>query len=59
MLIFVVQRGDVKSFSINNLFYPEYGRAIKSAVKAGVELVAFGFPVSPKGFGMPIPLKIN
>ena len=59
VLIFVAQRGDVKSFSINNLFYPEYTKAIKSAIKAGVELVALGFPVSPKGFGMPFPLKVN
>ena len=56
--MFAVQRGDVKKFSINELAYPEYARAIKLAARAGVEIVAWKFPVSPRGFGVPLPLKI-
>jgi len=59
VLLFVVQRGDVKSFAITSLHHPAYARAVQKALRAGVELLAISFEVSPKGFSLPRLLAVS
>ena len=59
VLLYLIQRGDVESFSINDTHYPAYTTAFKKAVAAGVEYIALSVSLSPKGFGMPRLLPVN
>jgi sugar fermentation stimulation protein A len=53
VLLFLVQRSDAHCFVVSSAFDPTYATAFDEAVKAGVEIVALGVPVSPTGFGIP------
>jgi sugar fermentation stimulation protein A len=53
VMLFVVQRNDVKYFTVSKLRYPAYAGAFQDALAAGVETLAFAVRVSPAGFGHP------
>ena len=57
VLLFIVPRSDADSFSICDHHYPAYAEALRSAIAAGVELIALSVNVSPKGFNHPRPLS--
>lgn len=59
VLLFVVQRGDVQSFTVSNLYHPAYAMAFQKALAAGVEIFAFAVHVSPSGFGKPKLLPVH
>lgn len=59
VLLFVVQRGDVHSFTVSNLYHPAYARAFQKALAAGVEIFAFAVDVSPSGFSKPRMLPVQ
>lgn len=59
VLLYLIQRGDVESFSVNDAHYPAYGIAFRNAVAAGVETIALSVKVSTKGFGRPKILPVN
>ena len=48
-VVFVVQRGDCDHFRPADEIDPEYGRWLRRAVKAGVELLPYVAKVTPKG----------
>jgi len=56
VILFMVQRGDATSFSINSLRHPAYAKAFRQALKAGVEAMAFAVTITPKGFSSPVAL---
>lgn len=49
VLLFVAQRGDADSVAPADDIDPDYGRALRAAAAAGVELHALGARVSPTG----------
>ncbi|WP_227767138.1 DNA/RNA nuclease SfsA [Zhaonella formicivorans] len=49
IIIFVVQRRDAQHFSPNDATDPEFGRALRLALKSGVEAYAYKCAVDPKG----------
>lgn len=53
VVLFLVQRGDAHSFSVNKLCGSDYLQAFEDAVLAGVEFIAMAVSVRPEGFGMP------
>jgi sugar fermentation stimulation protein A len=53
VLLFLVQRSDAHSFSVNELCGAEYLRAYEAALLAGVEVIAIAVSVHREGFGMP------
>ena len=59
VLLFLSQRGDAKSFTINTEHYPAYTLAFKKALAAGVETMALSVAVSPQGFASPKLLPVN
>jgi sugar fermentation stimulation protein A len=58
VLLFVVQRNDVQSFTVSNVHYPAYAKAFQKALTAGVETLACAVHVSPAGFGKPRLLRV-
>ena len=58
-LLYLIQREDAESFSINKTHYPAYGLAFKKAVAAGVETIALSVAVNSEGFGMPRIVPVN
>lgn len=59
VLIYLVQRADVESFSVSAAHYPAYATAFKKALAAGVEAIALSVAVNAEGFGRPKLLPIN
>ena len=59
VLLYLIQRDDVESFTINDIHYPAYATAFKKAVEAGVETIALSVAVSTQGFGRPKLLPVN
>ncbi len=59
VLLYLIQRGDAKSFTVNDKHYPVYATTFKKAVAAGVETIALSVPVNPEGFGKPRILQVN
>jgi sugar fermentation stimulation protein A len=53
VVLFLVQRADVHSFSITDLFDPSYFAAFQEAVAAGIEVIALRVTVSQEGFATP------
>ena len=53
VVIYLIQRGDVESFTVSATYYPAYALAFKKAEAAGVETIALSVPVHAEGFGMP------
>lgn len=58
VILFVVQRGDAKCFTVSGARHPAYAKTFQKALKAGVEALAFAVDVSPKGFGEPTLLPL-
>jgi len=56
---FFVNRGDVESFRPADAIDPEYGRALRRAVAAGVELVAYSTRVEARRLELGTPLPID
>lgn len=48
-IVFVIQRGDCKYFRPADEIDPEYGRWLRKAAKAGVEILPYVAKVTPKG----------
>ena len=59
ILLFLIQRSDVKAFAINQECYPAYYSAFKKAITAGVEVLAFSVAVNSKGFCAPKPIPVQ
>jgi sugar fermentation stimulation protein A len=49
VVVFVIQRGDCDHFRPADEIDPEYGRWLRRAVKAGVEILPYVAKVTPKG----------
>jgi len=59
VLLYLVQRADVESFSVSTAHYPAYATAFKKALAAGVEAIALSVAVSNEGFGRLKLLPVN
>jgi sugar fermentation stimulation protein A len=59
VVLFLVQRADVHSFAITELFDPSYAVAFREAIAAGVEVIALGVTVSREGFATPKLLRYS
>lgn len=61
ILVFAVGRGDVSAVAPANRVDPEYGRVLRAAVAAGVEVVAYAMVPSPVGItlGDAVPVELN
>ncbi len=59
ILLFIIQRGDVVAFSVNDNHYSAYSLAFKKARIAGVEVFALSTTVYSKGFCVPklVPIR--
>jgi sugar fermentation stimulation protein A len=58
-VIFVVQREDVQAFSPNDKADPLFGRALREAKSAGVEIYAYRCRVSPEEVVLFAPVPVN
>lgn len=60
-LIFLVQRNDVSSLTINQACDPAFNKAFARFREAGGEVAAFKHAVTPKGFGPPtrVPVRLE
>ena len=56
---FFVSRADVTRFRPADAIDPEYGRALRRAAKAGVELLAYTTRVEPRRLELLTPLPIE
>lgn len=59
VLVYVVQRNDVKGFMVTGKFHPAYAAAFRNAMVAGVEPIALAVPVYTHGIGLPRVLPIQ
>lgn len=59
VFLYLSQRSDAESFTINTGSYPAYASAFKKAVTAGVETMALSVELSPQGFATPKLLPVN
>jgi sugar fermentation stimulation protein A len=57
VLLFLVQRTDCSSVSIADDIDPKYAAAVAEARAAGVEVMAIGTAISPKGIQISAPLR--
>lgn len=58
VLVFLVQRSDVRALRINREFDPHFTHAYDLARKAGVEVMAIKHSVSKRGFGPPLIIPV-
>jgi sugar fermentation stimulation protein A len=60
LMLYVVQRMDVKLFSPARVIDPQYGKALDEAVRQGVEIVVVQAKVSPEGisFHRTLPVEL-
>jgi sugar fermentation stimulation protein A len=56
-IVFVIQRGDCEHFRPADEIDPEYGRWLRKAAKAGVEILPYVAKVTPKGILLADKLK--
>jgi sugar fermentation stimulation protein A len=59
MLCFCVQRGDVQEVRPADRIDPDYGRTLREAVGQGVEVIAYGADVSPRGITLTRKLAVE
>lgn len=59
VMFYFVQRTDARRFGIAEDIDPDYAKALKSALKAGVEAVCYGCDVSPDGISIARPLTLD
>jgi sugar fermentation stimulation protein A len=58
-MFYLVQRGDCRRFAIAEDIDPAYAKALKSAMKVGVEAICYNARVSPDGIHMEAPLTLD
>jgi sugar fermentation stimulation protein A len=58
-IVFVIQRGDCNHFRPADEIDPEYGRWLRKAAKAGVEILPYVAKVTPKGILLADKLEIR
>jgi sugar fermentation stimulation protein A len=58
-MLYIVQREDVTSFSPADDIDPEYGRLLREAKKAGVEILCYQCKLTPKGIEVTKPLPVE
>jgi sugar fermentation stimulation protein A len=58
-MVFLVQRGDCRRFTVAADIDPGYAKALKSAVKAGVEALCYGAEVTPAEIVVTAPLTLD
>lgn len=58
-MLYIVQREDVTSFSPADDIDPEYGRLLREAKKAGVEILCYQCKLTPKGIEVIKPLPVE
>lgn len=59
VLLYLIQRSDAESFTVNEAIYPAYTTALKTASAVGVESIALSVSVTPQGIGNPRLLPVN
>lgn len=59
VLLFLVQRTGVDEIDVARDLDPNYGRAYDKAREAGVEFLAYGCEISPKGIELTSPIPFN
>ncbi len=59
VMFYVIQRSDVDYFDTANEIDPEYGKTLRKAVKAGVEIIAMQAKVTPEEISLVRELEIN
>lgn len=59
ILIFLIQRDDVRELRINRKFDPDFTEAYDLARQSGVEIVAVRHSVTKRGFGPPVTIPIT
>ncbi len=59
VMVYLVQRGDCKNFSIAADIDPAYAKELKTALSAGVEAICYGCEVSPNAVTIAGPLRLN
>lgn len=59
VMVYLVQRGDCKSFTIGADIDPNYAKGLKTALAAGVEAICYGCEVSPNAVTIAGPLRLN
>jgi sugar fermentation stimulation protein A len=52
VLLYVVQRADCDGVAPADAIDPEYGRALRAAARAGVEILALGAKVTARGIAV-------
>lgn len=58
VMIFLVQRNDVRALRINRELDSAFTDAYDLALESGVEVMAVKHSISPKGFGLPVIIPI-
>ncbi|HUJ74022.1 MAG TPA: DNA/RNA nuclease SfsA, partial [bacterium] len=60
-VLFIVQREDCSRFAPADEIDPVYGRALREAAAAGVQVLAYGAEVSPQGItvGRALPVHLG
>ncbi|MCV6595487.1 MAG: DNA/RNA nuclease SfsA [Mangrovicoccus sp.] len=59
VLLYLVQRSDCDRLKIAHDLDPAYGAACQAAAAAGVEMLAYGTHISPKGIAVAGPLPVS
>jgi sugar fermentation stimulation protein A len=58
-MFYLVQRGDCARFTVAHDLDPAYAKALKSAMKAGVEALCYSARVTPEGVDVYEPLTLD
>ena len=59
VMFYLVQRTDCGRFTIAHDIDPAYAKALKSAMKAGVEALCYRARVTPSGIHVDVPLTLD
>jgi sugar fermentation stimulation protein A len=59
VMVYLIQRGDVESFTISADIDPVYAEAYTRARAAGVEMLAFSCMLAPEGIFLDAPVRIT
>ena len=58
-VLFVIQMADVKYLHPNDVTDPEFGKALRSAAKAGVNVLAYDCAVTPDSMALRLPVLVD
>jgi sugar fermentation stimulation protein A len=59
VIFFCIQRGDISTFRPADEIDPEYGRTLREAVSAGVEVLAYRTEISPQWVALQYPVALR